>query len=310
MTLLRWALRRTVSGAGVLLGAATVAFVALQLIPGDPARAIVGSAPVTDDTLGAIRHEMGLDLPLPLRYAHYLVRLAHGDLGRSYQLQQPVSAVLGGQLWPTVQLALAATVLAVGGALVVATLTAGRWRPVRSVAQGAELLAVSTPGFWVGLLLLTGLSFQLPLFPIGGADTGLRSLVLPAATLALPVGATLSQVLRDGLESALRQPFATTVRARGVGEVALRGRHTLRHAAIPAVTLSGLLLGHLLGGAVVVETVFARPGLGRVTLAAVTSRDFPVVIAVVLLSAAVFVVVNTAVDGAYRVIDPRLRGLT
>ncbi|MEV0564562.1 ABC transporter permease [Dactylosporangium sp. NPDC050588] len=305
----RWLLRRLAGGLGVLLGAATVTFLAMELIPGDPARALVGSAPATPQTMALIRHEMGLDLPLPARYGHYLARLASGDLGRSYQLQQPVSTIIGEQVWPTVQLALAATLLAFAGAVLVATLTAGRWRVARGVAQAVELVAVSTPSFWLGLLLLSVFAFRLRLVPVG-VDQGPAALILPAVTLAVPVGAILTQVLRDGMEGALRQPFVVSVRARGVGELGVRARHVLRHGLSPAVTLSGWLVGHLLGGAVLVETVFARPGLGRVTLAAISSRDFPVVIAMVLFVAVVFVVVSTLVDGLYRIIDPRLREAT
>lgn len=303
---LRWAVRKGVSALAVLLGAATLSFVAMQLIPGDPARALVGSAPATPETMAAVRHEMGLDLPLPLRYLHYLGRLARFDLGRSYQLQEPVSTVIGDQIVPTAQLAFSALGFALVFALLTAGLTAGRWRGFGRLVQGVELLLVSTPGFWLGMMLLAVLSFRWHLFPVAGAS-GVQGLVLPAATLGAPLGAVLSQVLRTEIETALRQPFAMSVRARGVGPSALRMRHLTRHGVVPVATLSGWLLGGLLGGAVLVETVFARPGLGRVTLEAVTGRDFPVVSALVMLLALVFVTVNTLVDAVCRIADPRLR---
>jgi peptide/nickel transport system permease protein len=153
-------------------------------------------------------------------------------------------------------------------------------------------------------VLLTVFSFRLGWFPV---RAGLAGLVLPALTLAVPLGSVLAQVLREAMEDVIGQPFVTTARSRGSTESAVRIRHVLRHALIPLCTLSGWLLGGLLGGTVVVETVFARQGLGRVTLAAVTSRDFPVVVAVVLFSAVVFVVVNTVVDAVYLAVDPRLR---
>jgi peptide/nickel transport system permease protein len=296
--------RRLAGGVGVLFGAATVAFVAMQLIPGDPARAIVGTAPATPGTLAAIRADMGLDRPLPIRYLHYLDRLAHGDLGTSYQAQQPVSDLLRDQVWPTAQLAVAAFVLALLGAVTVATLTAARRPALRAVVRGAELAGASTPTFWLGLILLTIFSFRLGWFPVG---PGLRGLVLPAITLAVPLGSILAQVLRESMEQAVHQPFVLSARARGASETGVRVRHVLRHALITLCTLSGWLLGGLMGGTVVVETVFARPGLGRVTLTAVTSRDFPVVVAAVMFSALIFVVVNTVVDALYPVIDPRLR---
>lgn len=302
---IRWLLRRVAHVVLVLWGAATVAFAAMRLIPGDPARAIVGSAPATPETLRAIREEMGLDRPLLVRYLEYLWRLLRGDLGQSYQLQKPVAEVIGAQLWPTLQLGLAAAVLAFTVAVLVATATAGRWRVARVVSQALELTAASTPTFWLGILLLTVFSFGLRWFPIGGQ--GFASLVLPAITLAIPIIGVLAQVLREATEHALAEPFVLTARSRGIGEWRVRLRHVLRHALVPLVTMSGWILGSLLGGAVVVETVFARPGLGRVTLAAVTGQDLPVVTAVVMLSALVFVVINTAVDALYLVIDPRLR---
>jgi peptide/nickel transport system permease protein len=170
-----------------------------------------------------------------------------------------------------------------------------------------ELVAFSTPAFWLGILLLTMFSFRLRVFPVAGGE-GWRSLVLPALTLAVPFGSLLSQVLREGVEAALDQPFALTARSRGVGPLAVRARHALRHALVPAVTIGGWLVGGLLGGTVLVETVFARPGIGRVAVEAVNSHDIPVVVGLIMLSAAVYLVVNTLVDVLYLLIDPRLRG--
>ncbi|CAO5166554.1 peptide/nickel transport system permease protein [Frankia sp. AiPs1] len=299
--------RRAGSALAVLLGAATTAFAALQLLPGDPVAIILGpstmaSAQVRDQ----IRHDLGLGDPVVVQYLHYLGRLLHGDLGWSYQLQQPVSALIGDQLMPTVQLALAAIVVAVVLAVLSAVMTAGRHPALRAVASFWELVSVSTPPFWLGILLLTVLSFKIHAFPVAGAQ-GFGALVLPALTLGLPVAGILGQVLREGLEAALEQPFVTTARARGLSQTGIRARHALRHAAAGLVTLSGWLAGTLLGGAVLVEKVFARPGIGALTLQAVSSRDMPVVMGVVMLSALVFVAISTAVDLLYLVIDPRLR---
>jgi peptide/nickel transport system permease protein len=165
---------------------------------------------------------------------------------------------------------------------------------------------VSTPPFLIGLVLLSVFSFRLGLFPVSG-NRGAAALVLPAVTLALPIAGVLTQVLRDGIDRALDEPFAVTARARGLSERAVLVRHALRHALLPAVTLLGWLFGTLLGGAVIVEAVFGRSGLGQVTLQAVTSADLPVVLAVVVFSAFVYVLLNTAADLAYLIIDPRLR---
>lgn len=299
--------KRLAGAVAVLLGAATVAFAALQLIPGDPVTVMLGpGTAATSEIKAQIRAQYGLDQPIALQYLHYLGRLAHGDLGQSYQLQRPVAGLIGEQIWPTVQLALAALVLAVVLAVSTAVATAGRRPALRAVATLVELLTVSSPSYWIGILLLTAFSFQVQIFPVAG-DQDLSALVLPALTLALPLTGVLAQVLREGLESALGQPFAVTARSRGLSVTAVRLRHALRHAAVPLVTLVGWLTGSLLGGAVLVESVFARPGIGALTLQGTTNKDMPLVIGVVLLSALVFLVLSTVVDLLYTVIDPRLR---
>jgi len=191
-------------------------------------------------------------------------------------------------------------------AVLVALVTAGRGPWARRAVSTAELLAVSVPTFVIGIVLLSVFSFTLGWFPVSGAQ-GPASLVLPALTLALPITGVLGQVLREGLEKALEQPFAVTARARGLTERALVLRHALRHATLPAATLVGWFVAQLLTQAIITETVFGRPGVGRVVLQAVTGGDMPVVMAVVILSAVVFVTVSTVLDLLYRVIDPRLR---
>lgn len=289
----------------VLWGAATLAFVAFRIIPGDPVDVMLGpQAQVSDAVKDGIRSELGLDRPVFEQYGAFLGRLLRGDLGESYQLRQPVAEVIGRQLGPTLQLSALALVIAVLLALASALLVRGRTG--RALASGIELVVLSSPVFWTGLVLLSVFSFQLGWFPVSGARDA-AALVLPAVTLALPVAALLSQVLRDGVESAEREPFLTTVRARGATPLRESVHHTLRHASVGGVTLAAYLVGSLLGGAVLVETVFARPGIGRVTLTAITDRDLPVITGVILLSALVFVVVNTVVDLVVPVLDPRLR---
>lgn len=296
-------------GAAVLVvwGAATCAFLALQLIPGDPVRAIVGSnALVGAEQREEIRHHYGLDRPLAVQYGSYLKHLVSGDLGDSYQLQQSVSSLLADQIGPTAQLALWSSLVAVVLAATVTVLTSGRSRWPRRVSTAVELIVVSTPSFWLGIMLLTFFSFRLGWLPV--SDSGdARSLVLPVITLALPIAAVLTQVMREGLLGALEQPFTLTARSRGLAEHTVRSHHALRHAALPALTLTGWFTGTLLGGAVVVENVFARSGIGRITLQAVSDRDLPVVQGVVALSAVVFVLVGALVEVLYAVVDPRLR---
>ncbi|KTR96672.1 ABC transporter permease [Microbacterium testaceum] len=289
----------------VLWGAATLAFVAFRIIPGDPVDVMLGpQAQVSDAVKDGIRAELGLDRPVLEQYGAFLGRLARGDLGESYQLRLPVTEVIGRQLGSTLQLAALALLIAAVLALASAVLVRGRTG--RAVASGIELVVLSSPVFWTGLVLLSVFSFQLGWFPVSGARDP-SAIVLPAVTLALPVAALLAQVLRDGVQAAEREPFLITVRARGATPLRESVHHTLRHAGVGAVTLTAYLVGSLLGGAVLVETVFARPGIGRVTLTAITDRDLPVITGVILLSALVFVVVNTIVDLVVPVLDPRLR---
>lgn len=307
MSLLRAVAHRVATGLVVLWAAATAAYLALLAAPGDTVDSIVGDGADTPQIRAQIIAEWGLDRPAVGQYLDYLWRLAGGDLGRSYLRQRPVAEVIGEQLAPTATLAVAAAGLGVLLAVTVAVGTTGRRRRwPRRVSSGAELLLVSTPPFLIGIVLLSVLSFRYGLFPVSG-DQGPAALVLPAVTLALPIAGLLAQALRDGLDRALDEPFVLTTRARGVRERTVLLRHALRHALLPAVTLAGWLFGILLGGAVIVEQVFGRPGLGQVTLSAVTSKDMPVVLAVVTLSAAVYVLVNTVADLTYLLVDPRLR---
>ncbi|MBB5874135.1 peptide/nickel transport system permease protein [Allocatelliglobosispora scoriae] len=306
MTLVRAVARRLATAAVVLWAAATAAYLALLLAPGSTVDSIIGDGADTPEIRAQIIAEWHLDRPEIVQYATYLLRAAQGDLGRSYQLQRPVSDVIGAQLLPTLKLALAAVAIAVVIAVVVAVVTAGRRPWLRRASSTTELVLVSTPTFLIGLILLNIFSFRLGLFPVSG-DRDLSALVLPAITLALPIGSLLAQVLRDGIERALDEPFVVTARARGVRETAVLARHALRHALLPAVTLTGWLFGVLIGGTVIIEQVFGRPGIGQVTLLAVSTKDMPVVLAVVVLSAAVYVALSTAADLAYLLIDPRLR---
>lgn len=293
------------SAVAVLWGAATLAFLAFRVIPGDPVSVMLGpQAQVSEQVKDGIRAELGLDRPPFEQYVTFIGRLAQGDLGESYQLRMPVAEVIGRQLGATVQLSLLALAIAVVLALAVAVLVRGRIG--RGIAAGVELVVLSSPVFWIGLVLLSVFAFGLGWFPVSGARNP-ATLVLPAITLALPVAALLSQVLRDGLEQAERMPFAETVRARGAGPVWFTVRHGLRHGGAGAITLAAYLTGSVLGGAVLVETVFARPGLGRVTLAAIGNRDLPVITGIILLSAVVFVVVNIVVELVHPLLDPRLR---
>lgn len=302
----RLLLRRLLLAVVVILGAATAAFMGLRLAPGDPVQLLVGSHEVTPETAAQVRGDLGLDRPLYVQYGLFLGRLLHGDLGQSYQLSQPVSDLLSSQAAATVELALTGFLLALVGSVLLAVATAGRRPLLRRASSAVELMLSSTPAFWAGIVLLTLFSFQWQLFPAVGGD-GFDGLVLPAVTLALPMLGVFAQILRESLERSLEEPYAVSARARGSGETALRLRHALRHSLVPLLTLSGWTVGSLLSGAVVVETVFSRQGIGRITASAISVRDLPVVTGVVIVSAAVFTLVNLLVDALYLVADPRLK---
>lgn len=308
-------LARTIGGrllsiAAVLLGAVTIAFIAVKLIPGDPVQILSGGENVVDEEQRAvIARQFGLDQPVWVQYLRYVQLAFTGDLGDSYSFRRPVVEVIADSAGHTAQLAFGAIVLAILLAIVAAIATAGRPGPLRTAVAGVELVLLSTPVYWLGIILLAIFSFQLGWFPVVG-NHGPSGLVLPVLAVALPIAALLSQVLRDGLEQALEQPFAITVRTRGVSELALRIGHGFRHSLLAAATLTGTVLGGVLGGSVLTETVFGRPGIGVVLLGAISTRDMPLVLGLVLLSALVFVVVNLFVDAVYLLIDPRLRKAT
>lgn len=293
---------------GVLLvvwGAATAGFFALKLIPGDPVDVMLGvHAQVGERTREQIRQDWGLDEPIIVQYFGYLARLLRGDLGQSYQLRKPVADVLGQQLDATVQLTALAVVIAATLALAVALLARGRYSG--RVASLLELFVISSPSFWLGLLLLTVFGHQLGWFPVA-SSRGFAALVLPALALALPLAGILSQVMRQGLDDAERSPFALTARARGLDRRQFVTRHGLRHASSATITLAGYLVGTLLSGAVLVESVFARPGLGGVAIRAILGRDLPVVLGIIVWAAIIFALLNLVVDIVYERLDPRVR---
>ncbi|MNK23247.1 Glutathione transport system permease protein GsiC [compost metagenome] len=299
---------RLLAGLGVLWGAATLTFIAINVTAGDTALAIVGGpdAMPTAEVLAQVRKEYGLDEPLLTQYGHYIGRLAQGDLGESYRLRIPVLKAVTQQLGATVQLALSAGVLSIVLSVLIALLTARRAPWIRSIVSGTELTITSAPSFVIGILLLLVFSFYFHWFPASGSQ-GWRALVLPTVALALPVVGVLTQVLRQELEDVLEQPFILTARARGMSDAGVRLRHALRHALVPLVTLSGFVFASLLGGAVVVEMLFARQGVGRLMLDAANTKDVPIVLGITLLAAFIYVIVNIVVDVLYSLIDPRVR---
>lgn len=313
---LRWrrglvaALHRLWQSALVLWAAFTVSFVILYALPSDPVSIMLnqnGEPSAADQAqIQALRAEYHLDQPLPVQYGIALWRALQLDFGQSIQSGEPVAGALAQALPATARLTALALVLALlGGIGLALAANLARWRWLRDVLLGLPALSVSLPTFWVGLLLLQAFSFNLHWFPAMG-NRGVASLVLPALTLAIPTAAIIAQVLLRSLAGVSRQPFAQALRAKGVSGRRLLFVHLLHNAAVPVLSLSGVVVGNLLAGSVVTETVFSREGVGRLAQAAVGSQDIPMVQGVVLLAAAIFILVNLLVDLLYPLLDPRM----
>ncbi|WP_035922687.1 ABC transporter permease [Frankia sp. QA3] len=306
----RYVTRRLAQAVGVLWAAYTVSFFVLYYLPGDPVAAMFGggldSTTVSPAQIAELRHRYGFDKPVFVQYIDYLGKAVRGDFGNSVSTGRSVTATLAGALPQTFALAGLALLLSVviGGALAVsASYTRRRW--LRQVLLSLPSLGMSLPTFWVGLMLIELLSFRIGLFPAFG-DGGLRGLVLPAVTLAVPPGALVAQVLAKSLLAALDEPYVQTAQSKGASRLRIHLRHTLRNASLPTLTVVGLIGGQLLANAVVVETVFSREGMGRVTANAVTTQDIPLVQGVVVFGALVFVLLNLIIDLTYPLLDPRI----
>lgn len=302
----RTAVSRVAGAAAVMLIVATLAFAALQLIPGDPAEAALGGpgSQASAEALAAARAEFGLDRPILVQYFDFLWRLVRGDLGVSYSQRIPVAQVLQHAIGPT--LALAGLSLAVAWliALVSVFVASGTSRAGRAVTSALDLVAAAMPNFWLAgllVLLFTSVLGWLPAVSTGG----FTGIILPALALAIPTAGFIAQVCRAGVDVARDAPFVESARARGETEAGVRLRHILRHGMVPGLNMTAWALGSLLGGAAVIEVIFARPGLGRTLVNAVTVRDIPVVLGVVLFAALAYVVVTLVTDLTIARVDPR-----
>jgi ABC-type dipeptide/oligopeptide/nickel transport system permease component len=303
--MLIFVVRRLLLTIPVLLGVLFVVMLTMDLIPGDPVALMLGDA-ATKETIQQFREHLGLDRPLPVRYARYIGQVVTGDLGRSIQQNRPVVDELA-DAWPaTLQLATAGLMLA---ALVgVATgIVSAVWpnSVFDALSRLSSLFGLSMPVFWTGLVLIVVFAFWLPWLPVGGIGSPAH-LVLPAITLALPSIAMIARMTRSSVLEVLREDYVRTARAKGVQERLVVVKHALRNAAIPILTLVGLQAGQLLGGAVLTETVFAWPGLGRLMVKAIFARDYVLLQGAVLLFAMAFVVINLLVDLSYGALDPRV----
>jgi len=290
-----------------LLGVLVVTFSLIHLAPGDPVLVMLGEYAASAQDVTRLRAELGLNEPLPLQYVRYIERAVHGDLGRSIRSHRAVLDEIADRFGPTLQLTLAAMIVSIAIGTVLGVIAASTKRStVDSLTMAVSLVGLSMPSFWLGLLLIFFFALYLGWFPITEVG-GIRTLILPAVTLGIPGAAVLARVTRSSLLETLRQDYVRTARAKGLRERSVVYSHALRNALIPVLTIVGLQFGGRMAGAVIVESVFARPGLGRLAVNAILARDFPLVQGIVLVTAMTYVFVNLGVDLCYAALDPRIR---
>jgi len=297
---------RLLSTVIVVLGVVTIVFLLIHLVPGDPVQAMLGeSAQPTD--LEALREALGLNQPLLMQWWHYMTGLLQGDFGNSLYSKEPIIDILIERFPATLELALAGLCIAVLIALPFGSIAALRKDSLwDNGSMVFSLLGVSIPNFWLGPMLILFFSLTLDWFPVSGRE-GPLSLVLPALTLGTALAAILARMVRSTLLEVLNEDYIRTARAKGLRESAVVIHHALRNAALPIITVLGLQLGTLLGGAVITEIIFAWPGIGQLTIDAIHRRDYPVVQACILLISLSYVLVNTLTDIMYAWLDPRVR---
>ena len=310
--MLKLVLRRLAWSVPLVLVASMVSFVLMAFLPGDAARSLMGPN-ATDEQLAAARHELGLDQSLWSQYGHWLGNALHGDLGSSLISRQPVTSLLNERLAPSLFLIVGAVLL---GSLVGITLgiRGARGGRLGKLVQAGSTLGLALPDFWLALMLVVVFAVNLGMLPptgyvpLGDDPAGwLKSLVLPVVTLAVPVTAIIAKQTRDAMASALERPFVRTLRAAGVSERAVVYRHALKNAAIPILTVVGIVFVGALSGTVAVEFIFAIPGLGSAAVQATASHDLPVIQGVVMYFTGIVVIVNLIVDIAYGYLNPRVR---
>lgn len=306
----RYILIRILSLIPLWLGISVLAFLLSNLAPGDPATVIahrLSDAPPSAEQIAAIRREYRLDDSLPVRYARWLSSAARGDLGISYRTKEPVLKELAAHFPATLQIACAALIIALIIALplgVFAAVHRGKW--LDHAVRVGSLLGASMPSYWLGYLLILLFALVLGWLPVAGREQS-SGFVLPALTLGLGMAATLARLTRTSLLEVLGEDFIRTARAKGLSEPTIIRRHALKGALIPVITIIGIAFGHLLGGAVIVERIFAWPGIGTLLVDSIYDRDYPMIQGFVLFMGAIFTVLGLAADLSYLWVDPRIR---
>jgi peptide/nickel transport system permease protein len=303
----QYIIRRFLQMIPITLGILTLIFSLIHLIPGDPAAQIAGEGARPED-VAAVRKTLGLDQPLWTQYVHYLTRLAHGDLGTSFRTNESVAAAIRERYPATIQLAFGAMLVALLVAFplgMVSAIYRNSW--IDNVARFFALVGVSMPSFWFGPLLIIAFAINHHWFPVSGREDGLKSLVLPSLTMGLALAAILTRMIRVSVAEELSQLYVTTAVAKGVSRVRAIFRHALKNAMIPVITVLALQFGSLLTGAIITEQIFSWPGLGRLLIQSINTRDYPQVQASILVIALTYILVNFASDLLYGAVDPRIK---
>jgi len=298
----------------MLLGMSVLVFLIIRLVPGDPVLAVLGLN-ATPDLIAKLREDLNLNDPIYVQYVNWLAGVLHGDFGLDYRSDEPIGGMLLDRLPVTLELTAIALVLAIVAAIPLGVVAAVRRGKLPDKAtQGISLVGISVPDFWLGIMLILVFSLQLGLLPSSGfvpfredPVENIRHMILPASALAAGLAAVLIRVTRAAMLDVLHEDYIRFTRAKGVSERTVIFKHALRNASIPIVTVVGLQCGYLLGGAIVIETVFALPGVGRLVLDSVLQRNYPVVQASVLMVGLMFVLTNLAADLLYAVLNPKLR---
>ncbi len=304
--MIKYILRRLVMLVPVLLGVSFLVYAIMDLTPGDPVLMYLGSN-YTEEAYENLSHEMGLDQPFLVRYVKYVADAVQGDFGTSYVSKRPVFDEIAPRMPQTLVLALASMLISVVIAIPLGVISAVKQNSVLdSASMLAALFLVSMPNFWLGIMLIIIFAAGLGWFPSSGNE-GLRSLVLPAITLSANPLAMITRMTRSSVLETIRQDYIRTARAKGVGEGSVIIKHALRNAMIPIITTTGLQFGFALGSTVLVETVFAWPGIGRLLVDSIKLKDTPIVLAIVIIMAASFTVINLLIDILYAFFDPRIK---
>ncbi|GGH29567.1 glutathione transport system permease protein GsiC [Alsobacter metallidurans] len=301
-----YVLRRLLAIVALAFGISVVVFLIIRLIPGDPVAALLGTSAGDKEVASRLRAQLGLDLPMHVQYWQWLTALMHGDFGYSYGNQQSVTSLLAANFPATIQLTIAALIVSLTLGMALGVLAAvKRNKAADTVAMTVALTFMSIPSFWLGLLLILLFAVTLPWFDVVGG-TSLKGLVLPAATLALGSMGFNARFVRSSIIAAQTQRHVITARAKGISRVRVFLKHVLRNALLPILTIVGLQVGQLLSGTVIVETVFSRPGIGRLLVQAILAKDYLTVQAVVFIIAGIYALTNFIVDLLYPVFDPRV----